>query len=126
MDLICVGGRVINLALVTHADLDAGTPDVSAVRLHLAVPSEGGQAWVDFTGDEAAALRAHLVSAAFDLTPATPDDREYAEFRRRGGDMPRADWDGLRESLRSMVDRGGEWTQRDFDRAAAIEAQLLV
>jgi hypothetical protein len=69
-------------------------------------------------GDERAALMKHLDAGAIDLTPATDDDRAFAEYRKQGGMMARPVWESIRlrhPSLMERYDRNGEWT-RDEDR----------
>jgi hypothetical protein len=79
-------------------------------------------------GDERAALMKHLDAGAINLTPATEDDRAFAEYRKQGGGMARPAWEASRLRHRSLMeryDRNGEWTKDEDRQVAELESQLL-
>jgi hypothetical protein len=78
--------------------------------------------------DDREAMAKHLDAGAIDLTPATDDDRAFAEYRKQGGGMARPAWEASRLRHRSLMeryDRNGEWTKDEDRQVAELESQLL-
>ena len=79
-----------------------------------------------FKGSEAKALVGWLDSHAANLTPATPDEQEWEEYKASIGEMDRARWEATKRELhqlnRDMND--AEPSARQMNRASELEVRL--
>ncbi len=85
-------------------------------------------AWDDvmpLVGEEAAALRSWLNEHATNLTPQTPDDEEWEEYKAGGGDMTRSRWEATKRELRQLNrDMEHSYSEKRMNRASRLEEKL--
>lgn len=84
--MLKVGGKFINEAAVTEAGFsEAGIFLVSFV----------GEDYIVFKGRDAEALSHWFDNVSVHLDAASGEEKEYADYRARGGEMPKNEWRDL-------------------------------
>jgi hypothetical protein len=125
MGVVKVGKHWINLDRLLWAE-DGATADGKVPRLTLTFGTHDTYLYLE--GKDREAMVKHLDAGAIDLTPATDDNRAFAEYRKRGGMMDRPAWEGIRQRHRSLLERferNEEWRGDEERQVVELELQLL-
>ena len=123
MRLLRIGRETVNMDQVLSIyDTD------EEYRLIFGFGAEEHQVW--FVGDDYQVFSRWLDSNATNLTPSTPDDQEWEQYKRNVGEMNREQWEAARREHRDVsamldsLDPTSDAWKRQMDRASRLEGRL--
>lgn len=122
--MIKIGNQYFNLDNVRLIeDLQEYTPAPSnRINIYFAgTTDEDG--WSVVEGAEADALRRYLQRTATDLLGPAETDRDYQQYRERGGALGYEEWQRQRELLTSFHSKSETWWERPANQKLVAELE---